>query len=138
MGRSRGPYSAGRPHDRRLEEWLSVVYHSGLWRAGRPDRPAGRTYDLDGTHVTDRAGFYLAIGEAVNGPGGYFGWNLGALDDCLRGRFGAETPFTLVWQRSHVARESLAFPFGEAGDGSAYFDDVRTVFEEGGVEVVLR
>lgn len=34
----------------------------------------------------------FSIGEAINGPGGYFGWNLDALHDCLRGGFGALTP----------------------------------------------
>ncbi|WP_327590963.1 barstar family protein [Nonomuraea sp. NBC_00507] len=34
--------------------------------------------------MTDEAAFYLAMGEAINGPGGYFGRNLDALDDCLR------------------------------------------------------
>ncbi|MEU7913245.1 barstar family protein [Microbispora bryophytorum] len=54
-------------------------------RLGWPDRAPGRTYDLDGSHITDKAGFHLAIGEAINGPGGYFGCNLDALDDCLCG-----------------------------------------------------
>lgn len=45
--------------------------------------------------------------KAINGPGGYFGWNLNALDDCLRGGFGARAPFTLVWSDSQVARQSL-------------------------------
>ena len=44
---------------------------------------------------------------AINGPGGYFGWNLDALDDCLSGRFGARAPFRLVWHDSAVAREHL-------------------------------
>jgi hypothetical protein len=75
--------------------------------SGEPDRPAGATYDLEGRFVTDIEGFYCAIGEAINGPGGYFGWNLDALDDCLRGGFGARTPFRLVWHDSNVAREHL-------------------------------
>ena len=73
-------------------------------RAGAPDKPAGSTYHLDGRHVTDVEGFYCAIGEAVNGPGGYFGWNGAALVDCLRGRWGAESPFRLVWHDAEVAR----------------------------------
>lgn len=72
-----------------------------------PDRPAGTTYDLDGRFVTDIEGFYCAIGEAINGPGGYFGWNLDAFAECLRGRFGARPPFRLVWHDSAVAREHL-------------------------------
>ncbi|WP_410652226.1 barstar family protein [Amycolatopsis sp. cmx-4-54] len=38
--------------------------------------------------MTDIEGFYRAIGEPIDGPGGYFGWNLGALEDCLHGDFG--------------------------------------------------
>ncbi|PZG04586.1 hypothetical protein C1I95_33155 [Micromonospora craterilacus] len=104
---------AGRPAEKNL--WAG--YDRGLrhhWagvalarRSGEPDRPAGTTYQLDGRFVTDIEGFYCAIGEAINGPGGYFGWNLDALDDCLRGRFGARTPFRLVWHDSAVAREHL-------------------------------
>src|SRR2546421_5312984 len=60
----------------------------GDWSGGAnrgADRPAGTRYDLDGRFVTDVEGFYCAIGEAINGPGGYFGLNLDALDDCLSG-----------------------------------------------------
>ncbi|MBM0256459.1 barstar family protein [Micromonospora sp. 4G55] len=76
-------------------------------RSDAADRPAGTTYNLDGRFVTDIEGFYCAIGEAINGPGGYFGWNLDALDDCLAGRFGARAPFRLVWHDSAIAREHL-------------------------------
>ncbi|MGR7001821.1 barstar family protein [Yinghuangia aomiensis] len=37
----------------------------------------------------------MALGETVNGPGGYFGGNLDALDDCLGGTFGYTAPGTL-------------------------------------------
>lgn len=106
-------WNAGRPAEKNL--WAG--YDRGLrhhWagvalthRSNTPDRPAGTTYDLDGRFVTDIEGFYCAIGEAINGPGGYFGWNLDALDDCLRGRFGARAPFRLVWHDSAVARRHL-------------------------------
>ena len=92
-------------YDRELRHhWAGVALGH---RSGGPDRPAGTTYDLDGRFVTDIEGFYCAIGEAINGPGGYFGWNLSALEDCLRGRFGARAPFRLVWHDSTVAREHL-------------------------------
>ncbi|MEV0990317.1 hypothetical protein [Streptomyces sp. NPDC049949] len=69
-------------------------------RGGAPlraleDRPPGHSYELDGRHVTDVPGLYLALGEAVNGPGGYFGGCLDALDDCLGGNFGHTAPATL-------------------------------------------
>ncbi|MER6353192.1 barstar family protein [Streptomyces sp. NPDC001634] len=74
---------------------------------GRPDQSSGATYHLYGRHIIDHPGFFCALGEAVNGPGGYFGWGLDALDDCLRGRWGAAPPITLVWHDAQVARSSL-------------------------------
>jgi RNAse (barnase) inhibitor barstar len=92
-------------YDRDLRHhWAGVAL---AHHAGTRDRPAGTSYDLDGRFVTDIEGFYCAIGEAINGPGGYFGWNLDALNDCLRGRFGATAPFQLIWHDSNVARAHL-------------------------------
>ncbi|MEU0561223.1 barstar family protein [Dactylosporangium sp. NPDC006015] len=103
------------------------------------DSPAGGTYLLDGTHVTDIEGLYCALGEAVNGPGGYFGWNLNALDDCLRGGWGARAPFTLVWQHAGVARRHLVAGFDRHLRLTATtMDDVLAVLHERGVEVHLR
>jgi RNAse (barnase) inhibitor barstar len=106
---------AGRPTEKNLwarynrtlrHHWAGVTLGR---RVSTPDRPAGLTYDLDGRFVTDIEGFYCAIGEAINGAGGYFGWNLAALDDCLRGNFGARTPFRLVWHDAAVARRHHVF-----------------------------
>ncbi|MCP2323403.1 RNAse (barnase) inhibitor barstar [Hamadaea flava] len=92
-------------YDRELRDhWAGMALAN---RSGTSDQPAGTTYNLDGRFVTDIEGFYCAIGEAINGPGGYFGCNLDALDDCLRGRFGAQAPFRLMWHDSAVAREHL-------------------------------
>lgn len=49
-------------------------------------------------NVTDRPSLFLALGEAVNGPGGYFGGCVDALADCLRGHFGYTAPATLLWR----------------------------------------
>jgi RNAse (barnase) inhibitor barstar len=97
-------------------------------RADAPDQPAGRTYQLDGRHVTDVEGFYCAIGEAINGPGGYFGWNGDALHDCARGGWGAELPFRLVWHHAEVARAHL----------TAKFDQILQWLAEDQIEVELR
>lgn len=124
------------PEGRRA--WLHVVRYHNRHRAGR-GRTAerGATFELDGRHVTDTASFYCALGEAINGPGGYFGAGLDGLDDCLRGGdFGARTPFTLVWRYSDVAREHLTQPVG--GAGPPYFDVITQIFEETRVRVELR
>lgn len=47
-----------------------------------------KTYRIDGTRIGSKPDFYAEIGRAVNGDGGYFGSNLDALADCLRGGFG--------------------------------------------------
>ncbi|MFE5012059.1 barstar family protein [Streptomyces sp. NPDC056696] len=64
-------------------------------------------FTLDVRYIVDEDSFYCAIGEAINGPGGYFGWNLDALDDCLRGGWGATAPFTLHWGFSAQAKARL-------------------------------
>ncbi|MFC6019552.1 barstar family protein [Plantactinospora solaniradicis] len=108
-------------------------------RDGRPDRRAGRTYHLDGRYVTDVEGFYCAVGEAVNGPGGYFGWNLDALDDCLRGGWGAATPFRLVWHDADVARQYLVPGYDRWRLHPAVtLDYLLGMFREHGVSVELR
>lgn len=71
-----------------------------------PSKMPGRTVVLDGTLVDNLLGFYCAVGEAVNGPGGYFGLSMQAFDDSLFGAFGLECPYTIVWRES--ARSSRA------------------------------
>ncbi|MFC4034610.1 barstar family protein [Streptomyces polygonati] len=125
------------PEDR--QAWLSVALWSREYqRQGRPDTPAGQVFTLDGRHIVDRDSFYCAIGEAINGPGGYFGWNLDALNDCLRGGWGATAPFTLHWDSSAEARARLAERVS-TGDGEAsLFDLLLEILEERGVSVILR
>ncbi|MEO3744259.1 barstar family protein [Plantactinospora sp. B5E13] len=103
------------------------------------DRPPGRTYHLDGRYVSNVEGFYCAIGEAVNGPGGYFGYNLDALDGCLRGGWGAGRPFRLVWNHSAVARTHVAPGYDRRDHHPAItLDDLLGLLDEYGVKVELR
>ncbi|MFD4873419.1 barstar family protein [Streptomyces sp. NPDC058420] len=97
-----------------------------------PDRPPGTTYHLDGSHITDPPGFFCALGEAVNGPAGYFGWGLDALDDCLCGSWGAAPPLTLVWHDAAVARACL----GPAPHAPT-FEEILALLAERHVDVRL-
>ncbi|MFJ6783159.1 barstar family protein [Streptomyces yangpuensis] len=101
------------------------------------DRPSGPAYALDGRHVTDVPGLYLALGEAFNGPGGYFGANLDALADCLGGGFGHTGPATLLWRDSAVAREHLGQALTSDGQPYDLFDAVLDVLAERRVRVTL-
>jgi hypothetical protein len=69
-------------------------------------------FTIDGDDFDDVTGFLCAFGEAVNGPGGYFGVSLRTFDDCLFGGFGLEAPCTLRWVHSARSRTVL--------DGAAF------------------
>ncbi|MEV0807962.1 barstar family protein [Micromonospora sp. NPDC050200] len=104
-----------------------------------PDKPTGSIYHLDGRNVTDIEGFYCAIGEAINGPGGYFGWNGDALHDCVTGGWGTEWPFRLVWHDAGVARTHLTAAAGSGKSAShTGFDQILQWFAEDQIEVELR
>ncbi|WP_330248563.1 MULTISPECIES: barstar family protein [unclassified Streptomyces] len=116
--------------------WLELVRERACRRA-RHDRPAGHAYELDGRHITDEAGLYLALGEAVNGPGGYFGGCLAALDDCLGGTFGYTAPATLLWRNAATAREHLSQTLEADGQPYDLFSEVLDVLAGGGMHVTL-
>ncbi|GAA1391342.1 hypothetical protein GCM10009639_21050 [Kitasatospora putterlickiae] len=115
-------------------------------------------YLLDGTRIRTTDDFWHAIGEAVNGPGGYFGRNLDALADCLGGGFGTpdDGDFAVEWHDHGVSREHLGhaetirqlelrlarchpanrpavaaeLAEARAGRGPTVFDRLVTIFEE--------
>lgn len=70
------------------ERWLEVTRLSFMM-----DQEDKRyeVYSFDATYVVYVTSFFCALGEAINGPGGYFGF----LEDCLCGGFGAIPPFTI-------------------------------------------
>jgi hypothetical protein len=117
--------------------WLEVVRLH--WQWGRPDdRPAGTTVVVDGRFATDASGLYLAIGEAVNGPGGYFGASPDALADCLCGGFGTTVPFTVEWTSANVAREAEGREPLFPGAKTSHWQTVLRVLDKAGVVVTLR
>ncbi|WP_369256377.1 barstar family protein [Streptomyces sp. R35] len=125
------------PEDRHA--WLSVALWSREYRrGGKPDAPAHQVFTLDGGHVADIDSFYCALGEAINGPGGYFGWNLDALVDCLRGGWGATPPFTLHWQHSAEARARLVESRNTDHGAGTLFDLLLEIFGAQGIRVHLR
>ncbi|WP_189931821.1 barstar family protein [Streptomyces sulfonofaciens] len=115
--------------------WLVTALENHARARRDPDAPPGTTYHLDGRYVTDESGFYCALGEAVNGPGGYFGHNPDSLIDCLCGHFGARAPFTLVWHDSATARACLGVTPQTARP--ATFEELGRALRQWGVETVL-
>jgi RNAse (barnase) inhibitor barstar len=94
-------------------------------------------YRIDGRKIKSPSDFYREIGSAVNGPGGYFGRNLDALADCLRGGFGTpeNRPYEFEWQHSALSRRYLT----ELAHGrSSLFDAIQDVFNDARVPLRLK
>ncbi|WP_330286803.1 barstar family protein [Streptomyces sp. NBC_00576] len=121
---------------RRRGAWLDLVRERACRRTHH-DRPADHAYELAGRPITDVPGLYLALGDAVNGPGGYFGGCLDALDDCLRGTFGYTAPATLLWREAATAREHLSRTLTPDGRPYNLFAELLDVLAEGGMHVTL-
>ncbi|WP_336669661.1 barstar family protein [Tsukamurella sp. USMM236] len=85
-----------------------------------------KIYTVDGSRVTGAADFYTELGRAVNGPDGYFGSNLDALVDCLRGGFGTpeDEPFGFRLTHADEVRAAL---------GPRLYAEVLDVFATSGV-----
>jgi barstar (barnase inhibitor) len=101
------------------------------------DAAPGQAFTLDGRQVVDIDGLYCVLGEAINGPGGYFGWNLSAVDDCLRGGFGASCPFTLKWLRSDVVTSALVRCDVAGGRWTADLEVLLEIFSDHGIDVLM-
>jgi len=103
----------------------------------RPDFDEPVIFRIDGRKIKSAKDFYREIGFAVNGPGGYFGRNLDALADCLRGGFGTpeDRPYEFEWQHSDLSRHYLD---KERQGQQSFFDSVRNVFDDVGITLNLR
>lgn len=94
-------------------------------------------YRIDGRNVKSPSDFYREIGTAVNGAGGYFGRNLDALADCLRGGFGTpeKRPYEFEWQHSSLSQRRLSdVHYGKR----SLFEAIQDVFKQARVPLRLR
>ena len=94
-------------------------------------------FQIDGRKIKSANDFYREIGSSVNGPGGYFGRNLDALADCLRGGFGTpeQRPYEFEWQHSAVSRQYLN---DVRHGGHTLFEAIQDVFRDAGVPLNLK
>jgi len=95
------------------------------------------TYHIDGRKIRSAGDFYRQIGSAVNGPGGYFGRNLDALADCLRGGFGTpeHQTYEFEWQHSALSQHYLK---NVRRGQRTFFDAIQDVFHDAGVPLNLK
>lgn len=87
--------------------WLQIVKRYNFCIIPKYEEKMDGTYHLDGTCITDYPSFFCALGESMNGPGGYYGFDFNSCMDCMDGGFGPRAPFTLIWKNSKVAAKGL-------------------------------
>ncbi|WP_176728391.1 barstar family protein [Planobispora rosea] len=115
------------------EGWVEVAQNSRI-----STRLIGEEILLDGRGVVDLASFFCAIGEAVHGPGGYFGSNFMALSDCLRRLPRKEcSPMRVRWLDYAVAEEHLSKSIDTDEGSVRYVDLIVEVFSDAGISVVF-
>jgi hypothetical protein len=96
---------------RQREEWLVAACNRHFkWarrRRGWQDAKSGSVFVIDGATIVDLPGFFCALGESINGPGGYFGRSPGAMEDCLYGGFGVTLPCVVRIRNVDACRRHL-------------------------------
>ncbi|MFD8740989.1 barstar family protein, partial [Streptomyces sp. NPDC059618] len=112
------------------DTWLHVVQNSWFETGHAAKRyGVGEICVIDGRQILGESSFYCALGESVNGPGGYFGSTLDGLADCLASSRNSGAPFELVWENFSDAQESM---------GALLAASATDVLREFGVNVTLR
>jgi RNAse (barnase) inhibitor barstar len=109
------------------KSWLHVV-QTAWFESGHSAKRYGTDSEvaIDGNEITSEDGFFCALGEAVNGAGGYFGSTLSGLADCLALSGASSHPFRIRWVHESASVQNL---------GREFVESVIAVFEDYGVEV---
>ena len=97
-------------------------------------------YHLDGRYITDFDAFFCAIGEAINGPGGWFGGDLFWLhENAATGDGGATPGFRLIWHHSEVASTHLVSGYDrKSWTPAVTFGGLVRYLTDDGVQLELR
>ncbi|CAM1363337.1 barstar family protein [Tenacibaculum xiamenense] len=108
----------------KVQGWLDSSLRLGIYGNDKSNKYA----IIDGKNLDSQDKFYCALGEEINGIGGYFGRNLDALHDCFYGGFGITGKFTLEWLNHEVYK--LKFP--------EYFKEILEVFSVNNKTIILK
>ncbi|MDG4828512.1 barstar family protein [Solwaraspora sp. WMMD1047] len=94
------------------DDWLHVVQNSWFSTGRRAGRYGHEEeVEIHGSRMATVSGFYCELGEAVNGPGGYFGSNLDALADCVSSNYGGGRLVRVNWRGADTSRQILGVSF---------------------------
>ncbi|MBB4806126.1 RNAse (barnase) inhibitor barstar [Chryseobacterium defluvii] len=107
-----------------LQGWLVYALHTMKITSAKENIKI----QIDGNDFHNLDEFFCTIGEEVNGIGGYFGRNLYALHDCMRGDFGIKSISELTWQNHERSKKLF----------KARFNKILKIFEEYKTDVILK
>jgi len=136
----------GRPAERNVwaalpvgerEAWVEVARMIHFRRIVQTYPVLAEELHLDGRHVADLASFFCALGEAVNGPGGYCGTNITGMSDFLQyANRPAAKRSRLIWHDMSVAERGLARSVDLDGRPIRYLDLLVRQLTDDGVDIV--
>ncbi len=106
-----------------LQGWLVHALHSTQPEINRENI----NIQIDGNDFHSLDGFFCTLGEEINGVSGYFGRNLYALYDCLRGDFGVKSISELNWINHKRSKTIL----------KTKFNQIVEIFENYNIKVLL-
>ncbi|WP_426481903.1 barstar family protein [Chryseobacterium sp. R2ACT005] len=106
-----------------LQGWLVHALHFRNPKINRENI----NIQIDGNEFHNLDGFFCSLGEEIHGISGYFGRNLYALYDCLRGDFGVKSISELNWINHKRSKAIL----------KTQFTQIVKIFEDYNVKVLL-
>jgi len=84
--------------------------------------------EIDGNDFHNLDEFFCTVGEEINGTAGYFGRNIPALYDCLRGDFGVESIKELTWKNHQKSKRLF----------KTKFDEILEIFKDFKIKITLQ
>lgn len=108
----------------KVQGWLESALRLGTFG----EDVSNKFVTINSNNIDSEDKFYCALGEAVNGIGGYFGRGLGALDDCFNGGFGIKGNFTLEWLNHEIYKQKFY----------EHFKGVLEVFSDNNKNIILK
>ena len=92
------------------ESWIHVAQNA-WFRSGHESVIYGYArggYEISGSSLANIDSFYCELGESINGPGGYFGSNADALEDCLsHSSASGKRLQSLTWHGFDISQQNI-------------------------------
>lgn len=113
--------------------WLEATRHHANRNIRNIDGEK-EVYEIDTMGIQDEVTFFLALGEALVGPGGYYGWDILSLDDLLYSDPKIQPPFILSFKNGE---KNMVTNLDEIflGKKKEFLQRIRRLFTKYGVRI---